>query len=429
MKSRREFFKTAAAAGVLGSMALPLAAMEQAGDERFAQPGDDRKYWVAMLDKIATPVLQNLARRELKQRMPVEQRAKASRAICTHLEAFGRLLCGMAPWLGATGLDAAELTLQKKHQDWARTALDAATDPQSPDFLNFFRTAQPLVDTAFLAQALLRAPQVLWEPLEPRVRQQIIAALKSSRKITTPTSNNWVMFAAMIEAALLKFGEPTVEERLENCVRKMLGWYKGDGAYGDGDEFHFDYYNSFVIQPMLLDVFDVLQRRDNRFRPAQVTVWERARRYAAVQERLIAPDGTFPSLGRSTTYRFGAFQVLAQMAWRQALPADIKPAQVRCALTAVIRRMTGAPGTFDNQGWLRIGFCGHQPGLGETYISTGSLYLCSAGLLALGLPPANDFWSRAPARWTSQKLWSGEDLPADHAIHDVKTVDIPSLKR
>ena len=43
----------------------------------------------------------------------------------------------------------------------------------------------------------------------------------------------------------------------------------------------------------------------------------------------------------------------------------------------MIRRTLEAPDTFDKEGWLQIGFCGHQPGVGETYISTGSLYLCS----------------------------------------------------
>lgn len=429
MKSRREFFKTAAAAGVLGSMALPLRAALDNSSSPGPTAGDDRAYWMATLDKVAAPVLQNLAQRTLRKQMPVEAQPRTHRAAYTHLEAFGRLMCGIAPWLAATGLSDSESALQKKYVELAHQAVDAATDPQSPDFLNYSNGAQAVVDTAFLAQALLRAPQVLWEPLEPRVRQQLIAALKSSRKIPTPDRNNWVMFAATVEAALLKLGEPTLEERLENCVRKMLGWYKGDGAYGDGDEFHFDYYNSFVIQPMLLDVLDELRHQDDGFRAAHDVVRQRARRYAAVQERLIAPDGTFPSLGRSTAYRFGAFQLLAQMALRQELPEGVKPAQVRCGLTAVIRRMIEAPGTFDGSGWLQIGFCGHQPSLGEAYISTGSLYLCSAGLLPLGLPPADEFWSGAPAEWTSQKLWSGANLPADHAISDVKTVEVPDLKR
>jgi hypothetical protein len=158
------------------------------------------------------------------------------------------------------------------------------------------------------------------------------------------------------------------------------------------------------------------QRDEKKFAPVYAQALQRARRYAAIQERLIAPDGTFPSVGRSTTYRFGAFHSLAQIAWRHELPEPVQPAQVRSGLTAVIRKMIEAPGTFDAQGWLQIGFCGHQPALGEGYISTGSLYLCAAALLPLGLPPSDEFWSKPAAPWTSQQLWAGENLRADHAL-------------
>ena len=427
MKTRREFFKSAAALGVLGASGLPLRAAEIKIESTAS--GDDRSYWISITDKIARPVLENLSQRELKIKMPVEEQRGAKRANYTHLEAFGRLLCGLAPWLALENLAGDELKLQQQFSKLAQVSLDAATDPQSPDFMNFSEGGQALVDSAFLAQGILRAPKVLWEPLSPSVKKQIVAALKSSRKIPTPTSNNWVMFAAMVEAALLEFGEPTLEARLESCVRKMLGWYVGDGAYGDGDFFHFDYYNSFVIQPMLVDVLQTLAKHDARFSAAQKIVLSRAQRFATVQERLIAPDGTFPSLGRSTTYRFGAFQTLAQISLLHKLPEKISPAQVRGALTAVIRKMMAAPGTFDADGWLQIGFCGHQPALGENYISTGSLYLCAAGLLPLGLPPGDEFWSAPATEWTSQKLWAGENLPADHAMNDTRNVEVPSLKR
>jgi hypothetical protein len=427
MKNRRNFFKSAAVLGALGATGLPLRAAEQAIPPAA---GDDRRYWVSITEKIARPVLENLARRELKKKMPVEAKAGVKdRADCTHLEAFGRLLCGIAPWLAAENLSGGELKLQREFIRLAQVSMDSATDPQSPDFMNFSKGGQPLVDTAFLAQAILRAPKVLWEPLEPRVKAQVMAAFKSSRKIGRPRGSNWVMFAAMVEKALLEFGEPTQPERLEDCVRDMLGWYLGDGVYGDGEFFHFDYYNSFVIQPMLLDVLGVLKRHDARFASVYGIELKRAGRFAEVQERLIAPDGTFPALGRSITYRFGAFQLLAQMAWWRELPAPLKPAQVRGALTAVIRKMMEAPGTFDAEGWLQIGFCGHQPALGEGYISTGSLYLCSFGLLPLGLSPTDEFWSAPPARWTSQRIWSGENLPADHALKDVRSVELPRLAR
>jgi hypothetical protein len=434
MKTRRDFIKSVAAAGLSGAVGLPRVESAGAdspalGPDATRSGSEDRRYWLSVLERIAEPVMGNLARRELGKNMPVETADPDKRRQYAHLEAFGRLLAAMAPWLDAPGLHGEEAEKQSKWIELTHRALDAATDPGSPDFMNFSLTGQPLVDTAYLAQGILRAPRALWKNLDDRLRRQVIHALISSRQTRTPDKNNWVMFAATVEAALLGMGEATVEDRLEGSLRRMLGWYAGDGAYGDGEAFHFDYYNSFVIHPMLVDVLAVLRRKDDAFERVYGIVLRRARRFAEVQERLIAPDGTFPSLGRSTTYRFGAFHALAQMALMHELPEQVRPSQVRCALTAVIRRMIEAPGTFSAQGWLRPGFYGHQPELAEKYITTGSVYLCSVGLIPLGLPAADPFWSGPPAPWTSQRLWSGELLPADHALEDELVVDVPTLSR
>jgi hypothetical protein len=89
---------------------------------------------------------------------------------------------------------------------------------------------------------------------------------------------------------------------------------------------------------------------------------------------------------------------------------------VRSALTAVIRRTLEPKGTFDVQGWLQIGLCGHQPGIGEGYISTGSLYLCTTAFLPLGLPAADAFWASPAQDWTAKRIWSGQDVHLDHAL-------------
>jgi hypothetical protein len=416
MASRREFIKSATVLGLAGIAGTSMASAEGQTVGNLNPNSGQRIYWVNVLKKITTPVFKNLAQRQLKSAMPVEASNPADRAQYTHLEAFGRSLAGIAPWLAAQKLNKSEKADQQQFITWSQEALDAATDPRSPDFMNFYHGGQPVVDAAFLSQGILRAPSLLWQPLEPRVQRQIVEALKSSRAIPTPANNNWVMFAATIEAALYTMGEPTIRERFEDCVRRMLGWYKGDGAYGDGEFFHWDYYNSFVIHPMLLDVLAVLKQKDSQFEATYNIELARARRYAQIQERLIAPDGTFPSIGRSTTYRFGALQSLAQIALIQQLPGQVTAGQVRCAMSAVIAKMIEAPGTFDDQGWLRIGFCGHQPSLAEGYISTGSLYLCAAALLPLGLPPGDDFWGTPAVRWTSQRIWAGESLPPDHSI-------------
>ena len=77
--------------------------------------------------------------------------------------------------------------------------------------------------------------------------------------------------------------------------------------------------------------------------------------------------------------------------------------------------MVEAPGTFDGNGWLRVGVAGYQPAVRETYISTGSLYLCLVGLLHLGLPATDPFWTAPASDWTQKRLWSGQDVRADHA--------------
>lgn len=378
---------------------------------------EDRRYWLDVLNRIARPVLEAGAAGELKKRMPIEAAPGIDDRIhYTHLEAVGRLLCGMAPWLALTNLHGEEEALRAEFADLARRTIAAGSAPQSPDFLNFTGGAQPVVDAAFLAQALLRAPNQLWAKLDNATQTNVVAALRSSRVIK-PHFNNWLLFSATIEAFLCTAGIADWDPmRIDYALRQHEQWYLGDGVYGDGPEFHWDYYNSFVIQPMLIDIVESVGKRYPDWGAMREEILRRAQRYAAIQERLISPEGTYPPIGRSLAYRFGAFQTLAQIALRRELPADLTPAAVRAALTAVIRRQIEAPGTFDEDGWLRIGFAGRQPGMGERYISTGSLYLCSVGLLPLGLPPEDPFWSAPAAAWTSQRIWAGEDLPADHAL-------------
>jgi hypothetical protein len=384
-------------------------------DQRAEVTAGDRGLWVNVLRRIADPVLNNLANGTLKARMPVEQAAGADRRSVTHLEAIGRLMAGIAPWIELPADDSVEGRLRAQYAALAHRAIARAVDPASPDFLNFTRDRQPLVDAAFLAQGVLRAPRTLRDGFDATTRRQLVAALESTREIA-PSYNNWLLFSATVEAGLKSLGAGWDRMRVDYALRQHEQWYKGDGVYGDGPDFHWDYYNSFVIHPMLLDVLDACKDDTPAWRDMAIRVQQRAARYAAVQERLIAPDGSFPAVGRSLAYRFGAFHLLAQIALRRGLPVGLWPAQVRGALTAVIRRSIEAPGTFDANGWLQIGLCGHQPGVGETYISTGSLYLCAVGLLPLGLAPADAFWTSAPQPWTSARAWSGQPFPMDHAL-------------
>jgi hypothetical protein len=411
--ARRKFLKGSVALGALSAIRTTAVASPAASQR------NDREYWLQVLARISGPVLKTLSERKLKAEMPVEapHGNVEDRRQFTYLEAMGRLLTGIAPWLESGPQTGSEGALRSQYADWSRMAIAAGTDPASPDFMNFNRGSQPVVDTAFFALAILRAPTELWKKLDAATQRNVTAALESSRVIQPPY-NNWLLFSAMVEAALSSMGVWWDPMRVDYAIRTVGTWYKGDGVYGDGPSLHWDYYNSFVMQPMLLHILDTVSKSSPAWDSYKPATMVRARRYAAIQERLISPEGTFPPIGRSLCYRFGAFHLLAEMALRQQLPEGISPQQVRSALTAVMRRMTEAPGMFDEQGWLRVGFYGHQPSIAEPYISTGSCYLCSAVLLPLGLPAADPFWAGPATPWTSKKIWSGEEAGPDHAMAD-----------
>lgn len=399
------------------AVALPAVAQTSAA----TQHQSDRAYWLELLERVSNPVLKALHERTLRRTMPVEAAPgeRESRAVGTHLEAMGRLLAGIAPWLeldASAGESGQETALRNRYRAWALDGIASALDPSSPDHMNFGASSQTLVDSSFLALALLRAPKQLLSKLDATTRQRLIDALVTERRVQ-PGFTNWLLFAAMNEALLKVLEQSWDRMRVDYALRSLQSWYMGDGVYGDGPHFHWDYYNSFVIQPYLLQLMDTLDG-ESAWTAMREPIHLHAQRYAAIEERLIATDGSYPVIGRSITYRCGAFQLLADVARRHMLPTEITGAQVRCALSAVMRRTLEPKGTFDADGWLQIGLAGHQPGLGEGYISTGSLYLCSAAWLPLGLPSADPFWSQPPEQWTQQKIWSGKDAHNDHA-HDV----------
>lgn len=373
-----------------------------------------RKEWLDALLRIVSPVLDSLERGQLKKDLPLSFHEE--RADFAPLEAFGRGMLGLAPWLEAESedLEAQERALQEKYRAKAVKCIAMATDPDSPDFMVFDRGGQPLVDTAFLVHAIVRAPKALAGSLSPEVRHNLAEAFRSSRQIT-PGSSNWLFFSAMVEAGLYILGEPYDLVRVLYALRTFQGWYKGDGVYGDGAMLHCDYYNSFVIQPMYVDLVKLFADKSPEIEAMGGTVIAHAARYASVLERMIGPEGSYPVVGRSICYRFGAFQMLSQAALQHELEEGVSPASVRCGLTAVIRRVMSAPDMFDEKGWLLPGVYGHQPELAEGYINIGSLYLCSAVFLPLGLSSKDEFWSGAEEEWSGKKVWSGGHISIDHA--------------
>ncbi|TVR47526.1 MAG: DUF2264 domain-containing protein [Planctomycetota bacterium] len=381
-----------------------------------------RQRWLGWLERLALPVLTAAEHGCLRQELHPEHHADADpdRLASSHLEAVARLLIGIAPWLEAdpsTG-DTAEQELRRRLGQAARLALTQGFDPQHADWFCLDRGLQPIVDSAFISAAVLAAPRTLWQELPASAQENLVTGL-SSLRAHKPYFNNWLLFSGISEAALAQCGANWDPMRVDYSLRQHEQWYVGDGVYGDGPRHHCDWYNSYVIHPLLHAILAALGDKDASWSAQRASAEERLRRYAAVQERCIAPDGSFPAVGRSITYRAGAFHALAYAALKDLLPKNLPPAQVRCALQAVLSRTLDGAGNWREDGFLRIGLTGHQPQLGEAYITTGSCYLTACALLPLGLPPEHPFWSEPDIPWTSCRIFDlGEDLEPDHALRD-----------
>lgn len=379
---------------------------------------DDRTYWADLMYKISEPVLNNMSKGELSKNMELELSptwdGRDKRV--TYMECFGRLMSGLAPWLALPDDNTSEGKKRKQLREWALKSYAHSVDPNSPDYLLWRNEGQPLVDAAYIANSFLRAPKQLWEPLDELTKKRYIEEFKQLRRVDPPYTN-WLLFSAMVETFLMSIDEQYDAYRIHSAIRKMEEWYVGDGWYADGEHFAFDYYNSFVIQPMYVEVLEHLVEKKRMVKPEQLeTARKRMQRYSMILERLVSPEGTFPVFGRSMTYRAGVFQPLALLSWRKNLPQELPEGQVRAAMTSVLKRMFSAEGNFTQKGFLQLGFAGHQPKLADWYTNNGSLYLTSLAFLPLGLPADDSFWTSSPQDWTSKKAWSGQDFPKDHAV-------------
>jgi len=378
---------------------------------------EDREFWVKSLYKISYPVIHNLANETLKKNMPLEHNPDYGLNLTkvTYLEALGRTMAGVAPWLALPDDDTKEGKMRKTMRLELLKGLANSVNPASPDYISYRSEGQPIVDAAYVAQAFLRAPKVLWEPLDELTKKRFIEEFKSLRT-RTGAYNNWLLFAGLTEGFLLNIGEQYDPARVQFAVNKMKEWYVGDSWYSDGEKFSMDYYNSYVIHSMLVDLLKVLVDKKKAPESDYNLALKRMVRYSEYLERLISPEGTYSPYGRSITYRTAAFQALAQTALMEKLPEHIKPAQVRCGLTKVMHNMYAGNQNFDDKGWLVLGFNGHQPEIADIYTSTGSLYMATLGFLTLGLPADNQFWTDAFTPWTSLKAWKGETIKKDYKV-------------
>lgn len=376
----------------------------------------DRQVWADLCYKISHPVLENMSKGNFQKDFPLELSPTwdGRDTKVAYLETFARLMAGISPWLALPDDGTPEGKQRKQLHEWAIQAYKNAVDPNSPDKITWLtNTSQPLCDASYLVESFMRAPEATWGQLDEVTKKRYIEGLKSLRTIR-PAYNNWLLFRAMVEVFFMSIGEDVDEYALSVGLQKMSEWYLSDGWYSDGPEYAMDYYNSYVMHPMMVEVVEMCKKHKFSTPISLDLAVKRMNRFNTILERFISPEGAYPAVGRSVIYRMGAFQTLAMSAWKYGLPKDLTNGSVRSALTCVMKRMFAVDGNFDDKGYLRLGFAGHQPNLANYYSNSGSLYMTSLVFMPLGLPADHPFWTAPAEPWTSQKAWSGQEFPEDY---------------
>jgi len=301
------------------------------------------------------------------------------------LECFARIFAGTSPWLS---LNNDKLQILSKFDQLVLAD-------------NVFTKEQSIVECAYICYGFLITKNVLWKKLTENTRLQFVTILRSVRKLMKHyhTKYNWYLFHGIIEAFLKSINQVYDDVLIGNMADAVEKWYCGDGFYKDGEKgFRMDYYNSYVIHPFYIEILKV-------YNPTMVEkAFERCIRYTEFLERIVSPDGSYPPLGRSITYRFGAFHALSYCIYNQRISTQHTYPQIERLLTNVLKRIITSS-IFNADGILELGFTGSQPEIADSYSTWGSCYLTTLGFLPLGLDKTHEFWLESSQLYSQELAW------------------------
>ncbi|MGH0052615.1 MAG: DUF2264 domain-containing protein [Sphaerochaetaceae bacterium] len=304
---------------------------------------------------------------------------------CAQLEAFGRALTGLAPFLCGGGKD------QELEQIYVQ-GLQSGTDPDNTEYWgdSFEKFDQRFCEMVSISVALLLIPQKLWEPLPAKAKKNLFTWLEHINHYELP-ENNWQFFRIMTNAALQKLGGPYDAQAMATSLDCIDSLYIGDGWYRDGILMNTkDYYNSFAFHFFGLIYAAMMQEED----AMHCTIFkERAMQFGLQFIYFFDNTGEAVPFGRSLTLRF------AQSAfWSACLFAGIAPIPVtvmKGILSRHLQKWMSAP-IFDNGGVLSIGYKYPNLIMAEIYNAPGTALWALNAFLFLALDDNDPFWSTSP---------------------------------
>lgn len=308
-----------------------------------------------------------------------------SQVATAKLEGFCRTLFLAAPLLR----ENPDLTLNGiKVADYYRHQLLCLIDPKSPSYIKHRAPnggpSQILVEFGALAISLSTAKDVLWDPLTQAQKDELAATMLSYGNGPTIDSN-WMFFNVFVISFFKEQGYEVNDWRMEDCLKKLLALYRGEGWYNDTPAY--DYYSMWAFQmygPIWAQMY-------GHFYP------EYAAQFMKNQLDLVDnypymfnAEGRMNMWGRSIPYRFGSVIPLALLGYQT--DADINFGWMRRIASSTLLQFVQNP-NFLEDNVPTLGFYGPYEPAVQIYSCRGSVYWGGKAFLALLIPEDNPFWT------------------------------------
>ena len=258
------------------------------------------------------------------------------------------------------------------------------TDPSDPLYWGEPQKADQTGSGIVLG--LYLAPERFWNPLTEVQKKNLLTYLEKN-SINPTWDNNHYLFHLLTTRFLEEHGGNGYREYHTVKLERLLGWYRGQGWYIDGDNRGFDYYNLWGFQLYMNWIL--------KFDPVWTAKYGAQIRSISSKFMETAPflysrsSGHIP-WGRSLTYRFAAD---AAIGWNILNGnGDMDPGLARRLMSGDLKYFL-ENGAVSENGLIEVGYRGKNTDLAEHYNSPLDSYFATQAFCVLLLPEDHPFWS------------------------------------
>lgn len=271
--------------------------------------------------------------------------------------------------------------------DYYRQQLRNMSDPSKSGYIQHLKggPSQTLVEFGALALSLTVMPEIIWEPLTQKEKDDLAALMLSYGNGPT-IGSNWRFFNIFVMSFFKDQGYEVKDGYMDELLQKSLAQYRGYGWYNDSPAY--DYYSMWAFQ-----MYGMIWAHyyGEKFNP------EAGRQFVSNFRDLVtnypymfAEDGKMNMYGRSITYRIAAAVPFPLMGWLN--DPSINYGWMRRIASSTLLQFLENPALMEDR-VPTLGFYGAFEPAVQIYSCRGSVYWMGKAFLGLLLPADNPFWT------------------------------------